>query len=265
MFKEVDCQMEARAGIAIALFLVGCTQPQVSDGNSEPIVAVAPTVAPRPAPQQRETPRRLKLQLTLDRPEDLKVKEQEQVVKGQVLSDRPSARTQLEQQRQAIRLKLEHLNAAGSSPVSNVVERAKVRQAQVRVQQARAAIAQFKTHSPWTNYAWASLPLDKELAQVTQLEGKVRETEAELELAVAQLQAVREKQSVSQDKSLQRMLLLSQLQDVEAQVDEVGVVRSPYAGTVKKIKWLGQVNQELLLELTVSPTNMPIAHPKAVP
>jgi hypothetical protein len=80
------------------------------------------------------------------------------------------------------------------------------------------AIAQFKTHSPWTDYAWASLPLDKELVQVTQLEGKVRETEAELELAVAQLQAVREKQPVSQDTAVQRLLLMSQLQDVEAKV-----------------------------------------------
>ncbi|MGF1601773.1 MAG: hypothetical protein ACFCU8_07085 [Thermosynechococcaceae cyanobacterium] len=90
--------MEARAGIAIALLLVGCTQPQISDETSEPIVAVSPTVAPRPVPQQREAPRRLKLRLTLDRPEDLKVKVGDSVSKGQVISDRPSARANLIQE-----------------------------------------------------------------------------------------------------------------------------------------------------------------------
>lgn len=81
----------------------------------------------------------------------------DRIQKGQALSDRTSARKTLEQQRQAIRLKLEHLNAnagAGSRSVSGVVEQARVRQAQVRVQQAKEAIAQFKPNSPWTDYAW---------------------------------------------------------------------------------------------------------------
>jgi hypothetical protein len=190
----------------------------------------------------------------LDDPTDLKFKQGDRIQKGQILSDRTSARKHLEQQRQAIRLKLEHLNAnagAGSSPVSYAVEQAKVRQAQVRVQQAREAIALLKTNSPWTDYAWASLPLYKESMQVSQLVIKVQDAEAELGLAVAQLQAAREKEPVGQDASVQQALLMSQLRDVEARLDEVGVVRSPYNGTVKKIKWSGQINQELTVEVTL--------------
>jgi hypothetical protein len=87
-------------------------------------------------------PHELKLKLTLDDPADLKVKPGDSVSKGQVIGDRTSVRKHLEQQRQAIRLKLEHPNASdgvGSSPVSYAVEQGRVRQAQVRVQQAREA------------------------------------------------------------------------------------------------------------------------------
>ena len=111
--------------------------------------------------------------------------------------------------------------------------------------------AQFKTNSPWTDYALASLPLYKESTQVSQLELKVRDAETELDLAMARLQAAKEKTPASRDTSLQQELLMSQLKDVEARLDGVGVVRSPYAGTVKKIKWVGQADRELQIELTL--------------
>jgi predicted alpha/beta hydrolase len=140
------------------------------------------------------------------------------------------------------------------------VEQAKVRQAQVRVQQAREAISQFKINSPWTNYAWASLPLYKESTQVSHLVIKIQDAEAELGLAVAQLQAAKENKQqkvVGQDTSGQQALLVSQLRDVEARLDAVGVVRtlgaklSPYAGTIQKIKWISQVNQKLMIEVAL--------------
>lgn len=238
--------------ILIAVFLTGCNSV-----SSLPTSTPVPVVEPTPLIKHRTNlvPRELKLKLTLDDPADLKVKQGDHISRGQVLSDRTSARKQLEQQRQTIRLKLEHLNASagsGSRPVSGVVEQAKVRQAQVRVEQARKAIAQFKTHSPWTDYAFAALPLHRESVQVSQLETKVREAETELDLAMAELQAAREKKPASQDTSLQQVLLMSQLKDVEARMDGAGVVRSPYAGTIKKIKWLGQTGQELLVEATIA-------------
>jgi multidrug efflux pump subunit AcrA (membrane-fusion protein) len=179
-----------------------------------------PVAEPNPvivSKTQNLVPRELKLKLTLDDPADLKVKQGDRIQKGQVLSDRTSARKPLEQQRQAIRLQLEHLNAnarAGSSQVSYAIEQARVRQAQVRVQQAKEAITQFKINSPWTDYAWASLPLYKESTQVSQLVIKVQDAEAELGLAVAQLQAAgenRQQKAVGQDTSGQEALLMSQL------------------------------------------------------
>jgi hypothetical protein len=238
----------------IAVFLTGCNSM-----SRMPVSPPLPVVDPTPIINRRTNlvPRELRLKLTLDDPADLKVKPGDSVRKGQVIGDRTSARKHLEQQRQVIRLKLEHLNASagvGSRSVSYAVEQARVRQAQVRVQQAREAIAQFKTNSPWTDYAWASLPLYKESTQISQLVIKVQDAEGELGLAVAQLQAAREnkqQKSVGQETSIQQALLMAQLRDIEARLDGVGVVRSPYAGTIKKIKWLGQVNQELIVEVTL--------------
>jgi hypothetical protein len=241
--------------VAIAVFLSGCnSMSQVSPSSSVPLVDPTPVISRR----TNLVPRELKLKLTLDDPADLKVKQGDRIRKGQVLSVRTSTRKQLEQQRQAIRLKLGHLNVntgAGSRPISYAVEQARVRQAQVRVQQARKAIALFKAHSPWTNYAWANLPLYKESAQVSQLVIKVQDAEAELGLAVAQLQAAREnmqQKAVGRDTSGQQAVLMAQLKDVEARLDGVGVVRSPYDGTIKKIKWLGQTEQALLVEAIIA-------------
>jgi multidrug resistance efflux pump len=233
----------------IAVFLTGCNSM-----SRMPASPPLPVVDPTPIINRRTNlvPRELKLKLTLDDPADLKVKSGDLVKKGQVIGDRTSARNPLEQERQAIHLKLEHLKAsaeAGSSHVSYSVEQARVRQAQVRVQQAREAIAQFKTHSPWTEYALASLPLYKESTKVSQLKTKVREAETELDLAVAQLEAAREKKPANQDKSVQQTLLMSQLKDVEVRLAGMGVVRSPYDGIVKKIKWVEQVDRELQVDL----------------
>jgi hypothetical protein len=252
---KLICSLASGLPLAIAVFLTSCNS--VSRMPASPPL---PVVDPTPIINRRTNlvPRELKLKLTLDDPADLKVKPGDSVSKGQVIGDRTSARKTLEQQRQAIRLKLEHLKVstgAGSSQVSYAVEQAKVRQAQVRVRQTREAIALLKTNSPWTDYAWASLPLYKESMQVSQLVTKVQDAEAELGLAVAQLQTAREnkpQKTVGQDTSGQQALLMAQLRDVEARLDGVGVVRSPYDGTIKKVKWLSQANQELIVEVTLT-------------
>jgi multidrug efflux pump subunit AcrA (membrane-fusion protein) len=239
--------------ILVVFLLAGCNSMTRS---SMPSPSPANTVEPVPmkTPRNQSVPRELKLKLTLDAPTDLKVKQGDRVRKGQVISDRTSARKQLEQQRQAIRLKLEHLNTGSIAPVNYAVEQAKVRQAQSRVKQAREAIAQFKSNSPWTNYAWVNLPLYKESAQVSQLTTRVQDAEAELDLTEAQLQVAREKEPVSTGgrDSFQQVLLMSQLKDIEAKLGNVGVVRSPYNGTIKKIKWSSQINQELTVECSLA-------------
>ena len=248
MFKKADCKMEARTGIAIVFLLVGCAQPQVSDETSEPIVAVSPTVAPRPAPQQRQVPRRLKLRLTLDRPEDLKVKVGDWVVKGQIISDRSSARTNLIRERESLRQQLKQLQSQ-TATTGYAVEQAEVEQARSAVEQAKDAIAHFHADSPWTDYARRVLPV-AESTQLGNLEAQYQNAKGELAIAVAKLQKMQQ-QAVKRISAPEQAERLRKLQAVEEQLQTSGITRAPYNGSIKSIRWLEQTNQQLQVELTV--------------
>jgi hypothetical protein len=60
------------------------------------------------------------------------------------------------------------------------------------------------------------------------------------------------KQVQPKDTSLQQAQILTQLSTVEAELGSLGVVRSPCDGTVKKIKWVSQNDQQLMVELTLA-------------
>ena len=120
------------------------------------------------------------------------------------------------------------------------------------VEQALAAITRFQANSPWTDYARGVLPLaeDTELAV---LEERYQQEQAKLAIAMAHLQAAKaQRQVVQQDTSVQQGELLRQITEVEEKLGLVGVVRSPYGGAVKSLKWLEQTDQELQVELNLS-------------
>lgn len=245
--------MEARAGIAIALLLVGCTQPQISGETSEPIVAVSPAVAP----QQRSNPRRLKLRLTLDRPEDLKVKVGDWVMKGQVISDRSSVRANLLQEREVLRQQLKQLSIQTITP-SYAVEQAEVEQARSQVDQARDAIANFHADSPWTDYARQVLPV-AESTQIGELEAQYQEAKGKLRVALAKLHKAKQQKTTKPNPPTQQVELLRQIRRTEEQLVSLGVVKSPYSGLIKSVKWLEQTDQDLRAELTLTMESSPNA------
>ena len=49
--------------------------------------------------------------------------------------------------------------------------------------------------------------------------------------------------------------MLAQLNSVESDLERFGIVKSPYTGSIKKIKWVGQTDSELVAELTIAVTN----------
>ena len=244
--------METRAWIAITLvWLTGCAQSPVA---SDTVATVPPQPETLQIPSQsvrrRGGPRKLKLTLTLDSPQDLKVKEGDQVRQGQVISDRKSARESLVKERQSLLLQLEQLKAKTVNvPAGYAVEQVEVEQARLMVEQARGAIARFRTNNPWTDYARGVLPLSED-AELAELEDQYRQERAKLAIAMAHLQVAKAKrQVVQQDTSVQQRKLFRQVTEVEEKLGLVGVVRSPYDGLIKSIKWLIQKDQELQIEL----------------
>jgi len=260
MLKEADQQMETRAWIAIALVLLaGCSKPTVNI-SSDDTKLLSDLAAPVPSPTQTPrptttSPRTLKLKLTLDTPADLKVALGQTLVKGQILSDRSSARDRLTTQRQVLLLKLEKLKQPQTSPsdtppspeVSYAEERAKIRIAKLEVDQAKAAIDAFIAASPWTDYAREQFNQRKEKEKLAELNNVLQQKQAGLDLATAHLQTSIEShrskthtptvqpQQSQQDNSLEQAQILTQLSPIESELTRLGVVRSPYAGTVKKI------------------------------
>lgn len=248
MFKKVDCQMEAKTGIAIVLLLVGCAQPQIENKQAEPIVAFSSPVVSRSTKGRH--PRRLKLRLTLDRPEDLRVNINDSVVKGQVVSQRSIVRARLMQERELLHQQLNQLRH-GANFLSYAVEQTEVEQARLRVEQAIGAIAQFQADSPWTDHARRVLPLPEQ-SQLRVLESKHQEARGELKIAIAKLQEARQQEARQSNISAKRVEYLEKIQEIEKQLGTLGVVRSPYGGVVKAIKWLRQVDHEIQVELTLN-------------
>jgi hypothetical protein len=69
----------------------------------------SPTLPPRPE-RNNDEPRKIKIHLTLVSPEDLKVKEDQEIVAGQILSDRSTERTRLLNQRKQLELSRQKLD-----------------------------------------------------------------------------------------------------------------------------------------------------------
>lgn len=268
--------MEIRTWAAITLLLLGgCSTGAAniqSDRNTNQAIAQVPFPTPTTpvSPRTNALPRTLKLKLTLDTPADLKVVQGQQVVREQILSDRTLARERLMAQRQVLLLKLEQLKKPQSSPSakspnpesSYAEERAKIAQAKLEVDQAQKAIAQFLADSPWTEYAREQGYQPSEKEKLTALNNVLAQKKASLNLAIAGLQSAKEKhrEEVSkvaqqQDTSLEQAQLLTQLNAIESELERSGVVKSPYTGSIKKIKWVGQTDAELVAELTIAVTN----------
>jgi multidrug resistance efflux pump len=230
--------------------------------SSAPVPLPSATTAPANQPQNQKVPRVLKLRLTLDSPQDLQVKQGEAVIQGQVIRDRSVLRERLKAQQQTLLLKLEHIQQSSVSatrPTPSYAENhARIEAATLRVNQAKIALAEFWSRLPYTETAWNLLPLPAERKRLETLEAQLTQTQNELKLAVAQLQAARDadqlavyKEQRQQDTPRQQKQVLAALAEIREKMAQLQV-RSPYSGTVKKIKWIGQTNRELLVELTLT-------------
>lgn len=266
--------MEIRAWIAITLLLVGgCSNSGVNiqgDRTANQAIAQVSIPTTEPSPRTNTLPRTLKLKVTLDTPADLKVVQGQQVVKEQILSDRALARERLLGQRQVLLLKLEQLkkpqSSSSSKPpnpeVSYAEEKAKIVSAKLEVDQAQKVIAQFLANSPWTEYAREQGYQPSEKEKLVGLNNVLAQKNASLNLAIAGLQSAKEKhreeinkEAQQQDTSLEQAQLLAQLNSIESDLERFGIVKSPYTGSIKKIKWVGQTDSELVAELTIAVTN----------
>ncbi len=243
-------------GACIALILLtGCSQTS-SHSPSQPASAVPVAeqriaqTPPSPTPTKTTSsePKTIKIKVTLDSPTDLKVTPLQRVKVGQILSDRPSRHQTLNQQRQFLELRLDRLQQ--QRRYSLATTRLDIGQAQLETRLARANLAQFYASRRWTNYASKKFPAlaGEELTREQWLRSHLFTAQANLKSAYTAVQVAQQKDF------LEERQIRNQIASIDRQIASTGV-RSPYAGTVKKIKWLGQSDTELIAEVTITVSN----------
>jgi biotin carboxyl carrier protein len=283
----------------VSLLLSGCVaQAQNSTPPPTPS-SFTPIPSPTVSPTQRTG--RFKLQLTLTAPEDLKVKEGDTVLVGQVLSDRTRERQRLENQRAQVEIQIERLkqppikplapkqaSEMASLPPPNLLQEVaeidrlqltfqQVEQRWLQQQQKLAVLDSMQAEIPSS-----TIPHEQEVGR--QRERDVKQAKSDLELAKAKLERAKsdyqreqyenslergkrdielERQRLEYQRQMQewekqerdRTFQLSQvniqLQNLDTQLNQLSQVKAPYAGKVQRVRWEGQNDKNLSVELTL--------------
>jgi chromosome segregation ATPase len=112
---------------------------------------------------------------------------------------------------------------------------------------------------------------DLEAAQAAMKESQEKRAYQEYEYSLSLVQRVEQEnqQRLSYNEQLQRVeqqrrerefqiaQLETQLQDINSQLAELSTVRSPYSGTIRRVKWLGQSDNRLTVEITLAVGSSP--------
>lgn len=284
----------------VGLFLCSCTAQAQNSTSPSPTPTITPTPAASPTPDTRT--KRFILELSLSAPEDLKVREGDVVVVGQVLSDRTRERQRLEAQKAQVLIQLDRLKQAPIKPLppkaaseianlptpSFIEEEAEIDRKQVILQQVeqdwnrqQRKIDLLQGIDP-KELPPSTLPHEQE--KLRQRERDVKQAKAELELVRAKLDRAKEnyqyrqydhslevsKRSIDierqqqeyqrqlqeyeqqeRDRTFQLAQVNVQLQNLETQLTNLSIVKSAYNAKVQRVRWKGQNNQILTVELTL--------------
>lgn len=227
--------------------------------------------------------RRFKVKLTLTAPDDLKVREADVIVMGQIIADRVRDRTRLQFQHDGLVREIGRLKKLAVMPVPPVrslpdtdyMEEAaaveKIRQKAFEASKQREQ--QQRKLDVLANLDQSELPESVIPHEQLLLEQRQREentAQAEVQLTLGKLSKAKE---LRQDKEYAHSLEMSkraiaikeselktqgQIADLEARLSQVDIalsqlsaVRSPYSGRIQKIKFVGQSDQNLSVELTL--------------
>ncbi|MFG6107183.1 hypothetical protein U2F10_33415 [Leptothoe sp. EHU-05/26/07-4] len=239
-----------------------------------------------------DDPKRLTISVSVADPEDLKVKEGDQVFATQLLADRGRERRQLEAQAKQLDLALHRLEVATITPplppaTPPAIERptyleqnAAIDRAKANVDQAEAAIQAKHQEMAYL----AELPnlnplvLEHESANLAELQrehtaaardyqlalGKRSTAEYEHSRAVAVDASARNRDQLSyqnqwaqyeqrlRDRDYQISQTRLKLDEIDNAIANLAIIRSPYAGRIRRVKWLGQDASGLLnVEITL--------------
>lgn len=242
------------------------------------------------APRQSTQPRSLTLSLSLSAPEDLQVQVGDAVAAGQVIADRARHRSKLEARRSKAVIALAKMQARQiitphpPAPVPEILplpppnlaaEQARIGAVEADIELQRRKLDLLQTLPPdqvppamgeHENRVLEELHQDLARAEgaLSAAQAQRQYQEYEYSQAVAhraaqanqqQLAYQEQRQRAAQrqrDQAFQVAQLEANLQAIEDQLSALSSVESPYAGTIRRIKWLGQSDNKLKVEVTLA-------------
>ena len=274
----------------IPYVLAGLALGGVALAQSSPAPVSPPeqltTTPPAAAPQ------RLTINVTVAAPEDLKVAEGDRIDVGQIIADRGQEKRQLEAQEAQLKLSLQRLQSsittaplppaqppAIASP-TYLEQEAAIDRAKATVDLAELAIANKQQELTYL----AELPhldplvMEHEQAKLAELQRNHTAAVREYQLAMGKRSTAEYQHSVTvaadvtsrnravmdyqqqwaeyeqrlRDRDYQLSQTQLQLDEVDYAIAKLAVVRSPYAGRIRRVQWLGQnPDGSLGVELTL--------------
>jgi len=230
-------------------------------------------------------PSEIKVRVSISRAEDLRVSVGQKIKTGDVIADRKRERDALLMQKQQATLALERMKKLMWLKDENLEKpilpdasfaeyEAAINRAAVSVESAKRAIVLQENRIEQIE----KLPFPVDLTKVKQhesarlelLKGELLAAESNLNLERAKLETAKanriyagQKDALEINKTKmtvreQRITLEANITQIEAQIVNLNVqivalsaVRTPFAGTVKKINWEGQNNAEINVVITV--------------
>jgi hypothetical protein len=252
----------------------------------------APELPPEQTTEASDTPQRLTIAVAVTDPEDLKVSQGDRVAQGQLIADRTRERERLEAQRLQLELTLERLETATITPPlppqtvppilepTYLEEEAAIARAAATVDQSEAVIAAQEQALAYLSDLANLDPiiLEHETAKLAELRRAHTAAVRDYQLAVGQRasrgydHAVVAAQTVSdrnrdaldyqqqmaayeqrlRDRDFQVAQTRLRLDEVTNEIATLAVVRSPYPGRIRQVKWLEQSpDGALSVELTL--------------
>ena len=230
------------------------------------------------AQQQQEQPlesppvttarKRHTITVTVSSPEDIKVAEGDRIVEGAVIADRTKERAKLVQQRNQLELVIN--KAIQVAPLPSAPPEPSYAAQLAAVEEAREMVAYWK-QLPKPEYRFKQdnliISLDTEMVEKRQsLAQKRIEAQQELNSAIANLQDAKSRyqrelynynlnlskaQASQRQREMDVLRLREKLDNLNQQISELSVIRSPYAGRVRRVKIVNQNNLTITAEVTL--------------
>ncbi|NBD19028.1 MAG: hypothetical protein GVY04_23735 [Cyanobacteria bacterium] len=243
--------------IAIALMPVNSPERVTAQQNLEQPLEPVPVT---------NTRKRHTITVTVSSPEDIKVAEGDRITEGEVIADRTKEREKLIQQRDQLQLVINKAMQATPIPPPEPSYAAQ----QAAVAEAREMVAYWK-QLPQPRYRFKQEDLIVSLDTATvekrqDIAQKQIEAQQELNSAIANLQDAKSRyqrelynyninlskaEADQRQREMDVLRLREKLDNLNQQISELSVIRSPYAGRVRKVKIVSQNNLNITAEVTL--------------